>query len=189
MKISRSILIALALTVVLSIVYRVLPNRPWGFAPQFAIALFGGALFSKDKKWAFLLPIISMFLSDLLYHALYINGMTEIQGFYSGQWYNYLLISSLSVFGFFLRSTKAVKVVLSSIAAPTTFFLVSNFLVWATNNGGLQRPKTFAGLMLCYVDGIPFYINAVMATVIFSAILFGGYYLLQQRTAARVKAK
>jgi uncharacterized membrane protein YhhN len=156
-----------------------LPNRPWGFAPQFAIALFGGALFVKDKKWAFLLPLISMFCSDLLYHALYLNNLTEIPGFYSGQWVNYLLIASLAIFGFFLHTNKPVKVAVSSLAAPTTFFLISNFMVWA-GNGGLKRPKTFSGLIQCYTDAIPFYLNSLMATVIFAALLFGGYYLLQR---------
>ena len=34
-------------------VYRILPNRPYGFAPQIALALFGGAFFVQNKKWAF----------------------------------------------------------------------------------------------------------------------------------------
>ncbi len=179
MKLNRSLVISLVLTVFLSAVYRAMPNRPWGFAPQFAIALFAGALFVKDKKWAFIIPLVSMFLSDLLYQALYINGLTEIQGFYTGQWKNYLLFTSLTFFGFFLKNGKPVQVLAASMASPTTFFLVSNFMVWS-GGGGLNRPKTFEGLLQCYADAIPFYGNSLIATVVFSAILFGGYYLLYQ---------
>ena len=55
MKISRSIIFALVLTIVASALYRIMPNRPMGFAPQIAIALFSGALCVKNKKWADLL--------------------------------------------------------------------------------------------------------------------------------------
>lgn len=188
MKLNRSLVISLVLTIFLSAVYRAMPNRPWGFAPQFAIALFAGALFVKDKKWAFAIPLISMFLSDLLYQALYINGLTEIQGFYTGQWKNYLLFTSLTFFGFFLKSGKPVQVLAASMASPTTFFLVSNFMVWS-GGGGLNRPKTFDGLLQCYADAIPFYGNSLIATVVFSAILFGGYYLLQQNNTKKELVK
>lgn len=182
MKINRSLIIALSLTLVLSVLYRVMPNRPFGFAPQIAIALFSGALFVKDKKWAFLMPVLSMFLSDLLYQVLYMNGLSSIQGFYSGQWVNYLLFTGLTLFGFLVRTNKVSGVFTAALSAPTAYFLLSNFLVW-TGGGGWQRPKTFAGLMQCYADGFPFYANSLMATVIFAAILFGGYYLLHNSPA------
>lgn len=179
MKLNRSLIVSLVLTILLSALYRAMPNRPWGFAPQFAIALFAGAIFVKDKKWAFALPLVSMFISDLLYQALYNNGLTEIPGFYKGQWVNYLLFTSLTIFGFFVRSQKPLQILGASLAAPTTFFLISNFMVW-TGGGGWNRPKTLEGLMMCYTDALPFYANSLMATAIFSAILFGGYYFLHQ---------
>lgn len=188
MKLNRSLIISLVLTVFLSAIYRAMPNRPWGFAPQFAIALFAGALFVKDKKWAFIIPLVSMFLSDLLYQALYVNGLTEIQGFYTGQWKNYLLFTSLTMFGFLLKKGKPFQVLAASLATPTTFFLVSNFMVWS-GGGGLNRPKTVEGLIQCYADAIPFYGNSLIATVVFSAILFGGYYLLNQYSAKKALVK
>jgi hypothetical protein len=69
------------------------------------------------------------------------------------------------------------------LAAPTAYFLASNFLVWASSSplAGLGRPKTFAGLMMCYSDGLPFYPWSVAATFIFSAILFGSYYIMTRK--------
>ena len=82
--------------VLASAIYRVFPNRPMGFAPQMAIAVFAGSLFVNNKKLAFLLPLLSMFISDGLYQVLYMNGLTDISGFYGGQWKNYLLIIGLT---------------------------------------------------------------------------------------------
>lgn len=178
MKITRSLLISLVVMVLVSALYRILPNRPMGFAPQIAIGLFSGALFVKNKKWAFVLPLVSMFISDLLYQVLYSNGLTNIQGFYDGQLINYLLFAGLTCFGFLIQKNKVGNVIVAALAAPTTYFIISNFLVWASNRGfGLNRPKTFNGLLLCFNDALPFYKNSLLATVVFSAVLFGTYYL------------
>lgn len=156
-------------------VYRVWDGRPMGFAPQIAMALFAGAMI-KDLKWAFLLPLISMFISDALYQVLYINGYTEIPGFYKGQVINYIMFGSLAIFGILIRKVNFSKVAMASIAAPTAYFLVSNLAVWI-GGGGYAHPKTIGGLLLTYVDGLPFYRNSLVATLVFSAIFFGGYYL------------
>ena len=179
MKINRSLVISLLLTVLLSAVYRIMPNRPLGFAPQIAIALFGGSLFVHNKKWAFALPLISMFLSDLLYQALYLNGLSDIQGFYGGQWINYLMIAGMAFFGFFIQNKKISRVLVAAAAAPTTYFLLSNSLVWL-GGGGLHRPKNMAGYLQCLADGLPFYPNSIMSTIIFAALLFGSYHIIQQ---------
>jgi hypothetical protein len=185
MKITKSFVVSLVLTVLVSALYRILPGRPMGFAPQIAIALFSGALFVKDKKWAFALPLLSMFLSDLLYEVLYQNGLTPIMGFYSGQWLNYLLFAGLTCFGFMIRKSKVANVILASVAAPTVHFLLSNFLlVWVVDLGfGLNRPRTFNGLLLTYEDALPFYKNSLIGTVVFSAVLFGTYYLVKGKVA------
>ena len=182
MNFSRNLIISFVLLVVIASLYRIMP-RPWGFAPQIAMALFAGSV-TKDKKFAFALPLLSMFLSDLLYHVLYINQLTPIQGFYSGQLTNYLLITSLTVIGFFIKERKVLSIAAGAVVGPTVYFLASNFLVWA-GGGGFYRPKTFGGLMMCYTDGLPFYQMSILATLIFGAVLFGGYYLLNRSVSTR----
>ena len=104
-----------------------------------------------------------------------------MQGFYEGQWQNYLLFTLLVFIGMAVRKINVIQVTAASFAAPTLYFLFSNFLVWASNGltRGLDRPKNFAGLMLCYADGIPFYKMSILATLVFSGILFASFYLLQ----------
>jgi hypothetical protein len=187
MKLNKEIVIALIIMIVTSALYRVLPGRPFGFAPQIAIALFSGSLFVKNKHFAFLLPIISMFLSDVLYQILYVNHLTPIQGFYDGQWQNYLLIAATAVFGFGLQTNRVSKFVGNFIAAPTVYFLVSNFMVWVSF-GGYHRPMTASGLLQTMVDGLPFYGYSVAGTFVFGAVMFGGFKLIQPKLKA-IKVK
>jgi hypothetical protein len=179
MKITKHIAIGFILLIVVASLYRIMPGRPYGFAPQIAMAIFGGAII-KDKKFAFLLPLLSMFISDALYEVLYRNGVGNLQGFYEGQLTNYILFGLMTFFGFFIKNFNIGKIVLASLAAPTAYFLLSNSMIWLSNSpyAGLQRPKTLNGLLLCLGDGLPFYEWSVAATLIFSAILFGSYFLI-----------
>ena len=186
MKNNRSLLISLVLLILVAALYRIIPNRPWGFAPQIAMALFGGAVI-KDRKWAFALPVFSMFLSDCLYELLYRGGVSTIQGFYEGQLTNYLLFAGITLIGFMIKKVNLLQVGIASLAAPLVYFVVSNGVVWL-EGAGLQRPKTFAGLLQTYADGLPFLQGSILSTVVFSAVLFGGYYLLRNNRASLVHA-
>ncbi len=180
MKQNKSILFSLLILVVVASVYRIMPDRPYGFAPQWAMAIFGGAIFIKDKKWAFALPIISMLISDVLYEILYVNNLSVIQGFYKGQYINYILFAGLTCIGFLIRNINVPSVLAASVTSPVVYFVASNFIVWA-KGGGFIRPKTFNGLMQTYVDGIPFLGTSIVSTILFSSILFGGYVLYKKK--------
>ncbi|MEO5593104.1 MAG: DUF6580 family putative transport protein [Chitinophagaceae bacterium] len=189
MKSNKSLIWTLVVLIVIAALYRIIPGRPWGFAPQIAMALFGGAVI-KDKKWAFALPVFSMFLSDLLYQGLFSAGLSSIYGFYDGQWLNYCLFALMVVIGFAVKKINVVNVLAASLIAPTVFFLLSNFITWSGLAGlrGLNRPFTFEGLLMAYNDGLLFYKGAVLATLFFSTVLFGGYYLLTKNNTAAAKA-
>lgn len=178
MKQNRAVLLSFALLIISASLYRVWEGRPWGFAPQIAMAVFAGAVI-KDKKWAFIIPLVSMLLSDTLFQVLYVNGLSGTPGFYKGQMTNHILFTSLTAFGFLIKRINWLNVLAVSLAAPTAFFLVSNFLVWL-GGGGYAHPKTLNGLMLTYNDGLPFYRGSLEATVLFSALFFGTYILVQR---------
>ncbi len=88
MRITKPVLFSLILLVLVCALYRIIPGRPMGFAPQIAMAIFGGAVFINNKKWAFALPLLSMFISDVLYEVFYTAGISSMPGFYQGQWQN-----------------------------------------------------------------------------------------------------
>lgn len=179
MKLTKNFFTLFILMIVAGALYRVIPGRPWGFAPHIAMALFGGAVI-KDKKWAFALPIFSLFLSDLLYQGLYWGGLTDTQGFYEGQVTNYALFLVITLIATTMKNINPGNIISYSFLTPTVYFLLSNFAVWM-GNGGYQRPKTFAGLMQCYGDGLPFFRGEVMATLVFGAVFFSAYYLLRKK--------
>ena len=174
MKVNKSIVWSLVIMLIVASLYRVIPSRPYGFAPQLAIALFAGAMI-VNRKWAILLPLISMFLSDLLYHILFKYSLTSIEGFYEGQWVNYLLYSGVILIGFLMKRVTIKNIAFVSFAGPTAYFIASNFVVWL-GGGGWGRPKTFNGLMASYADGLPFYGMSLLSTLFFSLILFGSWY-------------
>ena len=188
MKLNKPVLLAFGLLILSASLYRAWPGRPEGFAPQMAMALFAGAMI-KDKRWAIILPLLSMLVSDVIYQLLYNNGISTIKGFYEGQGLNYLLIGGITLFGFLLKKISVLRVSLFSMAGSVIFFLASNFVVWQAG-AGLARPKTFEGLLLCYYDGLAFfrdyglvkgfYGNLFIGDLFFCAIIFGSYYFLNK---------
>lgn len=159
--------------------------RVAGFAPQIAIALFAGAVI-PDRKWAVVIPVVSIFLSDCLYQVLYDAGVLSMPGFYEGQWQNYLVFAGLACIGFFIKKINVINVLTGALVANVVYFLISNFIVWAGWQGtrGLDRPRTWDGLMQCYADAIPFFRSNLVSTLVFCTILFGGYYLLTRKSVA-----
>jgi hypothetical protein len=178
MKVTKNVAVGFILLIIVASLYRIMPGRPYGFAPQIAMAIFGGAII-KDKRFAFLMPLLSMFISDALYEILYRNGVGQLQGFYEGQVTNYILFGLMTFFGFFIKRFNVGRIALASLAAPTAYFLLSNFMIWLSHSpgAGLQRPKTLDGLLLCFADGVPFYEWSIAATLVFAAVLFGSYFL------------
>ena len=180
MKLNRSNLLILFILILACALYRVWDSRPMGFAPQIAMALFAGSI-SKDKRFAFLFPVLSLFISDLIYQILYIQGLSTIKGFYSGQWQNYLLIASITIIGFFINKNKIGQIFIGSLAGAVYFFLISNFMVWVGGGWDINNqpyPRSFSGLMLCYTEALPFFKWSVLSTLLFNGIFFGSFYLL-----------
>lgn len=176
MSYKKQLYLYFGLLIVAASVYRIFPDRMLGFAPQIAMAIFAGSII-KDKKLAFVFPLLSMLISDIFYELLYRNGMTLISGFYEGQYINYALFALLTLGGFLINAKRIIHITIGSLAAPTIYFILSNFSVWLFG-GGYHHPITFDGLLLCYTDGLPFYKGSLLATVTFSAVFFGIYYLI-----------
>jgi len=144
---------------------RLLPH-PSNFTPIGALALFAGAHFD-DKRWAFIVPLAAMFLSDILI------------GFHGQMPVVYAAFAVIVCMGFALKEKKtALRVTGASLAAATFFFIVSNFAVWAFD--GLY-PMTFQGLVTSYVAAIPFFQNWLVGTVFYAAVLFGGFALAERK--------
>ena len=157
------------------------PDLSWsGFSPVIAIALFSGFII-KQRDLSFLLPLLALFLSDLAIQFLYSQNLFPYAGFYSGQWINYLILLVATLIGLLLKGRNYSSLLAGAIVAPTLFFLMSNFTVWA----GAQTyyPKTFNGLITCYEAGLPFYRNSLIATLLFLPVILLAYNYLTKKKA------
>lgn len=179
MKQNRSVLLAFGLLIIIGSAFRAA-----GFAPQIAMAIFGAAVIS-DKRLAFVLPLLSMLLSDVFIEILYRNGYMNYGGFWTGQTFfdgqvmNYITLAAITFIGFWARNLNWGRIAAVTVVAPIAFFFINNLFVWI-GGAGYARPHTFSGLLLCYEDGLPFLRTSLLYTAIFSAILFGGYFLVQR---------
>jgi hypothetical protein len=154
-----------------------------GFSPTIAIGLFAGMIIRR-KSASFLLPLVSVFIADGVIHLLYKNGLFEYPGYYAGQWKNYLiLVVSTTLIGWVLKGRTYVTVAVGAVAAPTCYFLLSNFNVWISTSEAAY-PKTFAGLMTCYEAALPFYRNGLFGTLVFLPVILLLYnFMVKQKTS------
>jgi len=161
------------------------PDLSWsGFSPVIAVALFSGMIIKKSDR-SFLLPLLALFLSDAVIEVLYRLDIFQYAGFYSGQWINYAVLLLSVLVGWGLRGKNYSSLAIGGIAAPTLYFLVSNFLVWT--GAGATYTKDFAGLMTCYTAGLPFYKNSLLATIVFlPVILFSYNYFVRERRGVKL---
>lgn len=184
MKINKKLIVFTIILVVLATACKFFfgPELTWsGFSPVIAIALFAGFIM-KEKDMSFLLPLAALFISDLVIQGLYSIGEFDYAGIYSGQWKNYLILMTAVLIGWGLKGRKRSSLLAGTFAAPTVFFLVSNFMVWMAATEVVYA-KSFAGLMICYEAGLPFYRNSLIATMIFLPVILLSYnYITRNKT-------
>ena len=144
---------------------RLIPHPP-NFAPIAAMALFGGAYF--NKKWAaFLLPLLAMFITDL------------IIGFHATMWAVYISFVIIVGSGMFLiKQKKVTNIILASVSSSVLFFVITNFGLWISTP---YYAKTGAGLAACYTAAIPFFHYTLLGDIFFVSLMFGVYELVRAK--------
>ena len=162
----------LSAMILLAAMSRLIPH-PANFAPIGGMALFGAAYYSK-RYWAFIIPIVALWISNLL-----LNNVVYGQYFDGFVWFKG---SSLFIYGAFalivlfgmvtLKKVRIPRLIVSALGASFIFFLVSNFGVWFS---GTMYPKDVGGLIACYVAGIPFFQNTMAGDLVYTAVMFGAF--------------
>lgn len=145
--------------IVLAAVLRIVPH-PWNLTPVGAIALFSGAMFRK--RWiAFLLPLASLFAGDIFV------------GFHKLMFVVYASFAISVAIGRWLTEKRSVARIGGAVfLGALQFFAVTNFGMWAV--GGFY-PRTAAGLVNCFVAGVPYFWNTLSGDAVFACVLFGGF--------------
>ncbi|MGZ3777189.1 MAG: DUF6580 family putative transport protein [Mucilaginibacter sp.] len=164
------ILVIVAATAIRLVTYK-FPYVLSNFNPIGAIALFGGAYFT-DKWKAYLIPLFSLFVSDVFLNRLY-----------SGNWM-ILDNSSIMVYLFFITvvfiGTLIKKATVLNVFASSLIAVVLHWLLTDLPFGNLY-PHTFAGYGQSLVAAIPFERNMLFGDIVFCAILFGGFELAKSK--------
>lgn len=165
----------------LAVIIRVI-LYPFNFSPVIAIALFSGAVV-KDKKIAFLLPLLAMFLSDVIFEFFNIA-----EGFWGwGQLVGYAILIGITFFGSFLKKISVVSVTTFSVASSIIFFFLSNSSVWLLYNGMYEN--TFEGFTACLAAGLPFLKINLLADLFYSSLLFGSFAYFTKNAFSVTEAK
>ena len=180
MKNNRLQILFATLVVLIIASTRLIPETN-NFVPVFAMILFTAVHF-QNKYQAVIISLSVLWLSDL-----YINNWGQFANYYNEfvlfsspfNYVGYFLIALVSI-KIFKNTITIKKVFSSSLLIGLIFFIVSNFGVWL---GGVMYPLTLEGLLTCYIAAIPFFRATLASNILFSFILFGGYYILQKKNS------
>jgi hypothetical protein len=143
---------------------RLIPH-PWNFTPLMAIGLFAGSQ-ARRASTAVLVTVFALVLSD------------AVLGFYPGFWYVYAAALIPVLLGRLVRNRDgAGAIAAAALASSLSFFLITNFMVWASAE---LYPHTATGLSACYLAGVPFYRNQVLGDAVYTVAIFGGYAVVQR---------
>jgi hypothetical protein len=154
------------LLVLAAIASHVLPHPWWGFTAVGGSLLVWGA---RQRLVSLILPVALFALadwyltSDVYHYTFRVND-------YLITWAWYALVV---VLGFLLlRGTPGIaRLATAGLLAPTSFFLASNYAVWAASSS--WYPHTLQGLATCYAAGLPFYRNDVVSTGLVLGLVWG----------------
>jgi len=168
-----SVLIAVIL-ILLAAISRVV-MYPHNFSPMIGMAIFGGAVI-KDKRLAFALPLLSMFVSDVMFEVFNIAP-----GFWGwGQLIGYGIFGLVTAIAFNLKKINVVNVAGYSIMSSVIFFLLSNLSFFLIDNPIYHTyTQDMNGFFMCFVNALPFFRTSVIADLVYSGLLFGIYSLVQ----------
>jgi hypothetical protein len=167
----------ICVTILLAAVSRLIPH-PAGFAPIAGMALFGAAYYSK-RYWAYIIPIVAMWISDVILNNLVFSTYSNLFIWVYSGIFTYGSLALIVLLGTFtLKKVRIPNLIGSALGASVIFYLVSNFGVWISS---AAYPHTLIGLEACYIAALPFMRNGVVGDLVYTGVLFGAFELLQYK--------
>jgi len=147
----------------LIIATRLIPHLP-NVVPVTAIALTAGVYLGK--KWALVLPLLGLIISDLVIGFYNWQLMMAVYG-------SFVLIGLIS---WWLRKNKTtINVITASLLSSTLFFIITNLAVWTFSS---WYPKTLTGLLYCFELALPFFRYTLAGDLLYVTLLFASFEFL-----------
>lgn len=148
--------------ILFAVILRLVPHPP-NVAPIAAMALFGGTYL--NKKYALIVPLITMFVSDIFL------------GFHDTMLFVYGSFLLTGLIGTWIKTHKTVSTIIAaSLVSSLLFFIITNFGVWLVGN---MYPKTILGLLQSYTMAIPFFRNTIVGDLLYAGLFFGSFAIIQ----------
>lgn len=149
--------------ILLAALTRFIPH-PFNFTAVGAMALFSGANF-KDKRFAYLMPIAVMALTDL-FIGFHFSILPVYACFVFTVWMGTRISSKQNI----------LNVSASSITSSVVFFLITNLPFWYLDQH--LYSMNLQGTLLSYTMALPFFSNQILGDLFFNGILFSVYHLV-----------
>lgn len=186
---SEGLFMIATLVVLLAALSRLLPHFFHGIAYN-VTAVGAGLLFfgSRRPRWQAVLAVAVMALMDVILTTKVYGYAFHVSGYLmTWVWYGAVCLMGSVL----LRKVTALRVVGGVLASATSFFLLSNFMVWAASSaeGVRMYPHNAAGLASCYAAGLPFYGNDLISTGTFAAVFFGVPVLMTRVVEMMVQSR
>lgn len=146
------------------------PSFFWAnFTPVGAMALFGGAYFTRTKAFAF--PLLALIIGDVFIYLLANDGAYPF--FYEGMIWTYIAFALMVVIGqWFLQKKSVGNFLFSAFAVVFVHWIVTDLGVWLS---GTMYPMTLAGFAQCLINALPFEDNLLFGTLLYGTIMFGAF--------------
>jgi len=151
--------------VLIAILFRVVGTfATLGFVPLGASLLFFGSRMPRRHFWipVAALALVDVYLTTQKYGLALKWDQLIIWAWYLGACFLGTVLRQ--------RRTSVLWIGGTALAGSVSFFLVSNFAVWAAWN---MYPHSFGGLLACYASALPFFRSGVASDLMFSALFFG----------------
>ena len=153
---TKEIIIAVLL-ISFIIVARILPHLP-NVAPVAAAALVAGVYLGR--KWALIVPLVGMLMSDILLGFYNSTVMLAVYG-------SFLLIGLVA---WLLKNNKsAINIITASLVSSILFFFLTNLAVWLASD---WYTRDLAGFLLTYELAVPFFRNTLVGDLLYVGVLF-----------------
>jgi hypothetical protein len=155
------------IVLLLAILSRILPPVLHLTAMNFT-AVGGTLLFfgARRPRWQMAVGVAALMVTDYLLtvyaygYAFHVSGYLVTWAWYAGACFMGHVV---------LQRATALRVTGAVLASATSFFLLSNFVVWL----GHMYAHSFTGLLTCYGLALPFYRNDLVSTGLVAGALFG----------------
>ena len=168
----KSTIILVTVAALLAIGLRLIEGPMHNFSAMGALAVLCGAVI-RPTWLGLLIPLAARLLTDSVLE------LRTGHGWYGSIMFDYAAYVLSFGIGRMIRPQRAASALGAGLLAAISFFVVSNVGVWCLPHEGMYLyPRTFAGLMDCFTQAIPFARGTFLGDIGFTLAFFGAMNFL-----------